>query len=137
MSVRIKRKTGILGMGANISVKVNGEKVTKIAYEEDVELDIKNANALLRVSQFGARSNQIEVEDGDRIEVKTTKIAYIAFFLPFLYLMANNIVPTVPYTMNNFIIVLLLMLFILFTFNGYRLNVINRKITHEHLSKLD
>lgn len=137
MSVRIKRKTGILGMGANISVKVNGEKVTKIAYEEDIELDIKNANALLRVSQFGAHSNQIEVEDGDVIEVKTTKIAYIAFFLPFLYLIANTIVPMVPYIMNNFILVLLLMLFIFFTFNGYRLNVIDRKNSREHVSNLE
>lgn len=125
MSVTIKRKTGTLGMGTKFSVKVNGEKVSKIANEESIELDIKEDNTLLRVSQFGSQSNQIEVKNGDVVEVTTTKLAYIAFFIPFIFIIASNIVESIYYTTSTLIIMLLLMLFILFTFNSYRLKVID------------
>lgn len=134
MSVIIKRKTGFLGMASKISVKVNGEKVSKIANDESLELDIKDDNASLRVSQFGSRSNQIEVTDGDVVEVTTTKLAYMAFFIPFIFNIASNIVPTVHYyTTNSFIMVLLSMLFILTMFNIYRLKVIDHKATRQSL----
>lgn len=125
MSVTIKRKTGTLGMGAKFSVKVNGEKVTKIAYEESLKLDIKDDSALLKVSQFGSRSNQVEVKNGDVVEVTTTKLAYLSFCIPPIFIIVSSIVPTVHYTMSTFVIMVLLMLFILFTFNSYCLKVID------------
>lgn len=39
MSVTIKRKTGLSGVASKMSIKVNGEKVTKIANEEVVDID--------------------------------------------------------------------------------------------------
>ncbi|MFL2105912.1 hypothetical protein [Desemzia sp. FAM 23991] len=131
MSVTIKRKTGTLGMGAKFSVKVNGEKVTTIAHEEAIELDIKDENASLRVSQFGSHSNQIQVKDGDVVEVTTTRLAYLAFLIPFIFIIVSNIIENVYYATNTFVLMVLLMLVILFTFNCYRLKVINRKTTRQ------
>lgn len=112
-------------------MKVNGEKVRKTAHEEAIELDIKDDNASLRVSQFGSRSNQIQVKDGDVVEVTTTRLAYLVFLIPFIFVIVSNIVENVYYTTNTFVLMVLLMLVILFTFNCYRLKVINRKTTRQ------
>ncbi|MBM6613845.1 hypothetical protein JTF06_02915 [Desemzia sp. RIT804] len=133
MSVTIKRKTGTLGMGARFSVKVNGEKVTKISHQETIELDIKGDNSLLRVSQFGAKSNQVEVKDGDVVEVTTTKLAYIAIFIPFIFIIASRVMESFHYTTSTVAIMLLLMLFVLFTFNNYRLKIIDHKAINQPL----
>lgn len=133
MSVTVKRNTGTLGMGAKFSVKVNGEKVTKIAHEEAIELDIKDENASLRVSQFGSRSNQIQVKDGDVVEVTTTRLAYLAFLIPFIFIVVSNTVENVYYSTSTFVLMVLLMLVILFMFNCYRLKVVGRKTTRQPL----
>lgn len=90
MSVIIKRKTGWMGMLSKISVKVNGQKVTKIAYKEAIELDLIDDSVLLRVSQFGAQSNEIKVRNGDIVEVRTTKLAYTIVALPLILAVSNS-----------------------------------------------
>ena len=121
MSVTIKRKTGLSGVASKMSIKVNGEKVTKIANEEVVDIDIDAESILLRVTQFGTRSNQIEVKDGDVVEINTTKIYYIIFLFPFISLFVSNSLKDQPYTLNTFLMLFLGMLLILFLFEGYHL----------------
>lgn len=127
MSVTIKRKTGLLGVASKMSIKVNGEKVTKIANEEVVDIDIDAESILLRVTQFGTRSNQIEVKDGDVVEINTTKIYYIIFLFPFISLFVCNSLKDQPYTLNTFLMLFLGMLLILFLFEGYHLKKIDNK----------
>lgn len=127
MSVTIKRKTGLLGVASKMSIKVNGEKVTKIANEEVVDIDIDAESILLRVTQFGTRSNQIEVKDGDVVEINTTKIYYIIFLFPFISLIVSNSLQDQPYTLNTFLMLFLGMLLILFLFEGYHLKKIDNK----------
>ncbi|WP_188204618.1 hypothetical protein [Desemzia incerta] len=127
MSVTIKRKTGLSGVVSKMSIKVNGEKVTKIANEEVVDIDIDAESTLLRVTQFGTRSNQIEVKDGDVVEINTTKIYYIIFLFPFISLIVSNSLQDQPYTLNTFLMLFLGMLLILFLFEGYHLKKINNK----------
>ncbi len=127
MSVTIKRKTGLLGVASKMSIKVNGEKVTKIANEEVVDIDIDAESILLRVTQFGTRSNQIEVKDGDVVEINTTKIYYIIFLFPFISLFVSNSLKDQPYTLNTFLMLFLGMLLILFLFEGYHLKKIDNK----------
>lgn len=133
MSVIIKRKTGFIGMGAKFSVKVNGEKVTKISYKETIELDIKGDNSLLRVSQFGAHSNQVEVKDGNVVEVTTTKVAYIVCLVPFLFIIASSVMENFYYTTSTVAIVISLILFVLFTSNSYRLKIVDHKAINQAL----
>lgn len=127
MSVTIKRKTGLSGVASKMSIKVNGEKVTKIANEEVVDIDIDAESILLRVTQFGTRSNQIEVKDGDVVEINTTKIYYIIFLFPFISLFVSNSLKDQPYTLNTFLMLFLGMLLILFLFEGYHLKKIDNK----------
>lgn len=127
MSVTIKRKTGLLGVASKMSIKVNGEKVTKIANEEVVDIDIDAESTLLRVTQFGTRSNQIEVKDGDVVEINTTKIYYIIFLFPFISLFVSNSLKDQPYTLNTFLMLFLGMMLILFLFEGYHLKKIDNK----------
>ncbi|MER2293857.1 MAG: hypothetical protein ABS913_00900 [Desemzia incerta] len=127
MSVTIKRKTGLSGVVSKMSIKVNGEKVTKIANEEVVDIDIDAESTLLRVTQFGTRSNQIEVKDGDVVEINTTKIYYIIFLFPFISLIVSNSLQDQPYTLNTFLMLFLGMLLILFLFEGYHLKKIDNK----------
>lgn len=127
MSVTIKRKTGLSGVASKMSIKVNGEKVTKIANEEVVDIDIDAESTLLRVTQFGTRSNQIEVKDGDVVEINTTKIYYIIFLFPFISLFVSNFLKDQPYTLNTFLMLFLGMLLILFLFEGYHLKKIDNK----------
>lgn len=127
MSVTIKRKTGLSGVASKMSIKVNGEKVTKIANEEVVDIDIDAESTLLRVTQFGTRSKQIEVKDGDVVEINTTKIYYIIFLFPFISLIVSNSPQDQPYTLNTFLMLFLGMLLILFLFEGYHLKKIDNK----------
>jgi len=127
MSVTIKRKTGLSGVASKMSIKVNGEKVTKIANEKVVDIDIDAESTLLRVTQFGTRSNQIEVKDGDVVEINTTKIYYIIFLFPFISLIVSNSLQDQPYTLNTFLMLFLGMLLILFLFEGYHLKKIDNK----------
>lgn len=46
ISIIIKRKTGLLGSRSRISVKVNGEKLTKIAYNQEIK------NKVIRLSLY-------------------------------------------------------------------------------------
>lgn len=115
------------GVASKMSIKVNGEKVTKIANEEVVDIDIDAESTLLRVTQFGTRSNQIEVKDGDVVEINTTKIYYIIFLFPFISLIVSNSLQDQPYTLNTFLMLFLGMLLILFLFEGYHLKKIDNK----------
>lgn len=69
MPVTIKRHTEWMGTGSLMTVKVNGEKVAKVGNNQKIKIDIPDGSVQLSVSQMGSKSNTIEVEDGEMVEI--------------------------------------------------------------------
>lgn len=84
MSVQIKRSTGMIGVMGTFSVKKNGEKIDKIKNDEIITLDIPEDGANIQLSQFGAKTQEQLVREGDRLEVKTTFLGKYGIFIVIL-----------------------------------------------------
>lgn len=125
MSIKIIRKTGFMGMAVRLAVKVNGEKIAKISHQESLQLNIKEKEALLRVSQLGTISNEIKVNDGDVIEVKISNWSYLFVFLLFFNILLSSLNIHSGYQIAVMAIVVILWLLTLFVLNGFRLRKIN------------
>lgn len=87
MSVRIVRRTGWFGH-KKLNVKMNGEHVAKLGPRQDLEITLSDEKVIMSVSEFGRKSNAIEVVDGETIEIKTTiwSKATFALFLFTVYI---------------------------------------------------
>ncbi|WHZ31699.1 hypothetical protein QNK01_09475 [Desemzia incerta] len=125
MSIKIIRKTGFMGMAVRLAVKVNGEKIAKISHQESLQLNIKEKEALLRVSQLGTISNEIKVNDGDVIEVKMSNWSYLFVFLLVFNILLSSLNIHSGYQIAVMAIVVILWLLTLFVLNGFRLRKIN------------
>ena len=79
MCITIKRSTGWEGSATKMQIIVNGEKLTTINKNQTLEVELPGGKNSLKVRQFGIRSNEIEVKDGDILEVKY-KLWYQALF---------------------------------------------------------
>lgn len=127
MSIKIKRNTGWLGTASKIAIKVNGEKVAKISNNQEMEIEIPDETAQLKVSQTGMRSNEIEVQDGDVVEVTTSKSTFVIFFLVFASLLMMNVVQ------NTILPAILLIAFAVgfFLIEGFELKAVNKEAAVE------
>jgi len=125
MSVTVKRNTGWMGTASRISVKLNEEKIEKIANNQQIRLNLPDSDdeARLKVTQFGAKSNEIIVTDGDTVEITTTKWSYTSFFLLILYIPLINIVAISAYRTIVFIVVLIMLISSFFLLDSYRLKI--------------
>lgn len=72
MTVKIKRNTGSVGPMGTFNVLVNGEKTATLPDTEILELEIPDDEAVIQLSQMGVKTNEMNVKDGDRLEVSTT-----------------------------------------------------------------
>lgn len=91
MPVTIKRNTDWMGSDTLMTVKVNGEKIAKVGNNQKIELDIPNGSVELSVSQIGSKSNTIEVEHGETVEITINKWSQRIFFL-FNFGLAINLI---------------------------------------------
>lgn len=114
-----------MGMAVRLAVKVNGEKIAKISHQESLQLNLKEKDALLRVSQLGTISNEIKVTDGDVIEVKMSNWSYLFVFLLFFNILLSSLNIHSGYQIAVMAIVVILWLLTLFVLNGFRLRKIN------------
>lgn len=133
MSIIIKRKTGGSGAGSKMSIKVNGEKVKKIAYRQEIELDIQKEPALIEVEQLGVKSNEINVNNGDIVEIKTTKMTYITIFTLFVYIIVSSFDQMAAYITPLRIIFFILLINTLFVTKGFQLRIINTRSKNERI----
>lgn len=92
MAITIKRKTSWIGTGSTIALYINGKKEGKISNHEETQVNLESQNARLRVSQLGGKSNEIEVADGQTVEITTTKVGVILFYLFFLSMFVTGLV---------------------------------------------
>lgn len=127
MSITVKRNTGWLGMGANLIIKINGEKTTKIWHEETKNITIPDDTVQLKVSQFGTKSNEIEVRSGDTVEITSTKGSYLLWFSFFIMPM---FITAFANSFMVFIFIYILLAVIIFLMNSFNLTVLD----NEHLT---
>ncbi|HLR91903.1 MAG TPA: hypothetical protein VK048_02485 [Atopostipes sp.] len=71
MAVMIKRDTGIFGTMSDFQVIVNGEKVETIKNGDIIELELDQPKAVIQFSQLGIKTNELQVKDGESIELFT------------------------------------------------------------------
>ena len=91
MSITIKRNTGWIGMALKIQIKVNGEKTAKVKEQEHAEINLPGDRAYLQVTQAGIKSNEIEVKDGDIVEITSTKLYRMSLYLLIITVTILNI----------------------------------------------
>lgn len=132
MAVTIKRNTGWLGMGSKISLKMNGEKALKIADSQKIELTIQNDESYLQATHFGSKSNEINVKDGDTVEITSTKSGYILYysllaFGPIMNLSASLTSLTFAIYMTLLILGFIIIIGSFFFVNSYRLKNLANK----------
>lgn len=97
MAVTVIRNTNWAGMASPVIIKVDNEVVGKVQAGQQVEIDILNDQASMSVSQSWAKSSNINVENGDTIEITSTResilfrlFPYIAIFLTFFIFNNSN-----------------------------------------------
>lgn len=91
LSVEIKRDTGIIGVVSKMNIKVNDEKVAEIQNEEVKEITLPMDKARVQITQMGAKSNEVRVEDGDRFVLTTTFWGKYGLFLLIIIAMVAGI----------------------------------------------
>lgn len=124
MTITVKRKTGWLGMGVSLMIKINGEKTAKIGYGEMLEVAIPDKSAQLKVSQSGARSNEIEVRNGDTVEITTSKSSYVIWLL---LVIAPALLHIFTDSLIIFIVAFILLAIGIFLVNHFKLSISNRQ----------
>lgn len=113
MTIKITRDTGFSGMFTRMKLFLDGEIAGYINEDETVVIDVENFPTILKTRLFGARSNQIEVESGDEIIIKSRNIEFI--FIPILLFIAvieNIFNAPLIYIILTFALGLLLFLFV-------------------------
>lgn len=122
MSITVVRKTNVIGMGSPIHIKLNGKKIKKIEAGEQVEIEMIDTHANLSVSQTGTKSNQLEVRDGDTIEITSTNWAIIVRALPAVaILLVSFISDNTNHVILSAIFAVALVIISTFLFNTYEI----------------
>ena len=124
MTVTIIRRTGFIGMAAAISLKINGDKVGKVVSDHEVEIALLSNKAQLTVSQFGTRSNVLEINDGETIEISTSKSSNFVFFSMVFFPILINFIQSFQYRAITLVIYAVFALLVLFGKKWYHINKI-------------
>ena len=122
--VRIKRNTGIPGSLGSIKIHVDDEQVATIKQNQNIEVELPTAEAKIAVSQAGVRSNELDVKEGQVIEITTRSWTYISLILLFILIASLNVFLPPTYRIVVPIILAILYLGIYFFVNGFELKVI-------------
>lgn len=126
MSITIKRDTGFTGMGSKVQIKINGEKVASIKYSEQVDIEIPEIEARLKVTQSGMKSNEIKVKDGDIIKITTTSFNRISMILMSIVIIVTNFIPNLTYKLITFTFLIILLVIGLLSIEGFHIQVMTQ-----------
>ena len=127
MSITMKRNTGWQGMGSKIHIRVNGEKVDSVMENNSVDVELPDDIGHIKVTQFGLKSNEIVVEDGDIIQITSTKWFKMSYPLIMITFILTIFLPNLTYRLTVFFIVWLLLVISVYLFNGFQLSVLREK----------
>lgn len=126
MSITIKRNTGWQGMASKMQIKVNGEKVARVEEKGQTEVELLGNRAYLQVTQSGVKSNEIEVKDGDIVEITSTKLYRMSWPLFIITMTILNILIR-DLTYRLIIIIGILYTVSLLLIDGFHLKVSDRE----------
>ena len=124
MAITIVRRTGIIGMAGTIAIKINGKKVDKVKTEQQIEVNIPNDSVKLQVSQSGMRSNELEVSDGETIEITTPKWSSLILFLLIILPSLLNFIPNYQFGIMGIIIYSFIVIILFSAVKWYRIKKI-------------
>lgn len=122
MVVTIRRNTGTF---FNMSIKVNRQKVAKIANGETKKVEIPSNQATIQVSQQGVSSNKVEAQDGDIYEIKTKSWLSIIYLIFIILLFTAEVFWNPPYIFIAIIAIILIYLITIFSIDFYSLQKVN------------
>lgn len=77
--IKLKRRTGWVGMAVSLKIRVNGEVVDKIEHQQELSLNLEQSPSSLQVTQAGSKSNTIDVTNGDTLVIRSTFIDKLFF----------------------------------------------------------
>ena len=126
MSITIKRDTGFTGMGSKVQIKINGEKVASVINNEQVDIELHEVKARLKVTQFGVKSNEITVNEGDIIKITTTSFNRISMILMSIVIIVTNFIPNLTYKLITFTFVSILLVIGLLSVEGFHIQVMTQ-----------
>lgn len=88
MEITVKRRTWLLGAFMPVSLILNGKTVASLYVNQEKTISLPTETARLKYTQPLDRSHQVQVENGDTIALKETKLGMISniiFFITALY----------------------------------------------------
>lgn len=126
MTITVINHTNWLGNGSTLTIKLNDKKIIKINPEQRLRINLPQEPATLSVSQLGSKSNHLEVQDGEIIEITIKKVTSKIFFsslLTFniLILLTNIFFPTISSKMTTISILGVIYISLLFQVKWYQL----------------
>ncbi len=125
MAITIKRRTGWQGMASKIQIKVNGEKVASISHNQQIDVSFPDEIVHLKVTQFGVKSNEIVVKDGDILEITPTLWYRLGHQLFVAVMIITLFIPNSDtYRSIVLIILSLFLLFSSYIINGFTLIIL-------------
>ncbi|MBU3129930.1 hypothetical protein LGL55_19540 [Clostridium tagluense] len=127
MSITIKRNTGWQGTGSKIQIKVNGEKADSVMENNSVDIELPEGKAHIKVTQFGIKSNEIVVKEGDIIQITSTRLTRMIFPLILIVQFLTIFIPNLKYRLTIFFILCAFIISSIFLFNGFHLSVYDRE----------
>lgn len=122
MSIRIERNTGWMGMGSKIQIRVDGEKIASVSENQYVQVELPGDKAHLKVTQFGVKSNEIEVKDGDIVKIMSKRWYRMSVPLLISIMIFTNLILDLKYRL----IVIVLYIISSYLIDGFYLEVSNR-----------
>ena len=124
MAVTVVNHTGISEISGALTIKINGKEIRKIKKGQQVEINIPTDHARLIVTQFTKQSNELEVKDGETIEITTAKWSNLINLCIILFLPMLTYIPNFQYRDFGIIIYTIVAPFIIFGIDRYRLEKI-------------
>lgn len=126
MTITVINHTNWLGNGSILTIKINGKKIIKINPEQRLWINLPQEPATLSVSQLGSKSNHLEVQDGEIIEITSRKLTSKIFFsslfiFNILIFLTNMFFPTISSKMTTISTLGVIYISLLFQVKWYQL----------------
>lgn len=129
MSITVVRRTGLIGTILKMTIKINGERVAKIANDQKLEMSIPNNVVQICATQSGVKSNTIEVKDGERVQIKSNKWSNRIYVLYYIIFITGLFTSNSLYKSIALLVILLLGFILLFIVNAFQLTILDDKTT--------
>ncbi|MBC9824219.1 hypothetical protein [Carnobacterium inhibens] len=129
MSITVVRRTGLIGTILKMTIKINGERVAKIANDQKLEMSIPNNVVQICATQSGVKSNTIEVKDGERVQIKSNKWSNRIYVLYYIIFITGIFASNPLYKSIALLMIILLGFILLFIVNAFQLTILDDKTT--------